>query len=105
MFADRLFWNDDSLNLRRSFILFVQIWSDETATSLKSSALIAQSVHAMLLIFSKRYKTKLIHSAHPLRAFLPGETKKREAMAETEMKRLQQLVHVYSVSLIPDSEV
>lgn len=71
-------------SLPASFVRFVQIFSEQTVTSLKSSALVAFPVHLVLLSFGKEYKKRLIQSGHSVVAFLPSKAVRREGRREAD---------------------
>lgn len=58
--ADRLFFNRDTTDLTNSFAGFVQIFLNETATSLKSPTLVSYPVDVLFLNYRKDYVMKLI---------------------------------------------
>lgn len=60
-----------------SFIEIVQAFPDETKTSLKISALVAYTLHVLLLNFSKDYKKRLSLSEQSLVAFFRLKQKRR----------------------------
>lgn len=80
--ADQVSWNEDSPDLSRSFLGFVELVSNKAATNLKRSAIVAYSVHTVLLDFSKEHKVRLIQSKQNIVAFVPVETKKRGVVKE-----------------------
>lgn len=84
--ADLVFRHAYLRDWPRSFIWVVQIFSDKTARSLKSSALVTCPVHAEVLNFSKEYRKRLIPIEHSLLALLPVDTEKSEDRREAEMR-------------------
>lgn len=82
--------------LPRSFVTFIQIFSEQTSASLKNSALVAHPVHVVLLNFSKEHKKSLFRSEHSLVVFLSDETEKSEGMREVDIARPCESVYGYS---------
>lgn len=68
--------------------MFVQIFSDEAVTSLKTSALLPHPMHVQLLNFSKNYK-KLMQSGLSSAAFRAVETETSKAMREADTGDLE----------------
>lgn len=67
--ADCVYCNEDASDSPQSFVRFVQILSVKTAKRLKSSVLVADQVHVVLLNFVKEYKKSLIQSRHDSMAY------------------------------------
>lgn len=53
-------WNHDDSDLPRSFLGLIQIYSGQTATSLKCNELVACLVHVMWLNFTAKRRRCLI---------------------------------------------
>lgn len=85
-------------------VRFVQVFSDKTATSLISSALVAYPAHVVLLNFSEEYKKKLIQSKQSLLEFLPVETDKSEGVREADIRWPRKSVYDYFTSQVLDAD-
>lgn len=64
-----IFWTEDGM--LRSFIGFIQLFSDKTAASLKANAFVAYPFHAVFLNVSAQYRRFLIGHGYTIVAFLP----------------------------------
>ena len=69
-------WNDHSNFYPRSFVGFLQVYSDKTATTLKANAMVAYPIHVVFLNCSASFRRFLINREYTLVGFLPvaGET-------------------------------
>ena len=64
-------WYDGSE--RKSFVGFLQVFTDKTVTSLKVGSVTAYVVHVTLLNATKKFHRKLIQSGKTIVVFLPTE--------------------------------
>lgn len=55
----------------QSFVIYVQIFSDEKAASLKSTALVAYPVHVMPIDFTYSFRWWLFENGHTVVGYLP----------------------------------
>lgn len=69
---DHVFWNDTDNGLPISFVGVVQIFSDKTANTLKSSAMVAYSIHNVLLNSSPDRREWLTNNGYTIFCFLPA---------------------------------
>ena len=70
--SDRtLVWNDNDASFPESFVGFLQLFSDKTASSLTSSAFVAYPLHAVLLNCAPQQKEWLINNGYTIIGFLP----------------------------------
>jgi len=67
------FWVDSVADKNSSFVGFFQLYSDKTAMTLKSNAMVAYPVHLVLLNASPSFRRWLIDNGHTLLGFLPAE--------------------------------
>ena len=65
------FWVDTCTEGGASFVGFLQIYSDKTAMTLKSNAMVAYPVHVVFLNTTTSYRRWLIDNGHTIVAFLP----------------------------------
>lgn len=68
-FDSNLVWYDETK--RKSFVGFLQIFTDKTVTSLKVGSVTAYVVHVTLLNATKKFRRKLIQSGKTIVGFLP----------------------------------
>lgn len=66
-----VFWNYTDNGFPRSFVGLVQIFSDKTATMLKSSAYFAYKIYIFLLNTSPQKREWLINDGFTIFVFLP----------------------------------
>lgn len=102
-YANQIFWNEESPDLRSSFAGFVQIRFDKAGTSLRHPALFAYAEHTMLFIFSKAYKTWLIRARHISMAVFLVKSEKIESMRNAENGGPPELIYRYGSSRRYDS--
>ena len=69
--ANSVWYDDDRL---KSFIGFLQVFTDKTVTTLKVGGIAAHVVHVTFLNFTKAFRRKLIHSGKTMVGFLPTRT-------------------------------
>ncbi len=62
-------WHND--RHKKSFIGYLQLFTDKTVTSLKASGMVAHAVHATFINFSKDFRRFLIRNGHTIIGFLP----------------------------------
>lgn len=55
----------------KSFIGFIQLFTDKTVAALKSNSFSAHAVHITLLNFSKSFRKRMIQEGHSVLGFLP----------------------------------
>lgn len=67
-------WNDNIPSTPRSFVGFLQFFSDKTATTLTSSAFVAYPLHAVFLNTSPEHREWLINNGYTIIGFLPVST-------------------------------
>lgn len=96
--ADLLFWNDDSPSSQRSFVVSVRTFSNQTATSFKSSTFVRYPENVVLLNFCKIYKVRMIKSERSLVAFPPVDFEKSKNMTQKDIARLRESVYSCSTS-------
>ena len=65
------YWVDSSVLGIPSFVGFVQIYSDKSAMTLKSNAMVVYPVHAVFLNTTAECRRRLIDGGHTLVGFLP----------------------------------
>lgn len=68
-----MYWLDDLDGTPSSFVSFVQIFSEKTATSLKSTTLVAYLIHVVLFKCTVTYWIWLIKNGLPLIGFPPEQ--------------------------------
>lgn len=66
-----IFWKEDSRSGSVSFVGLVQLYTDKTAMTRKTNAMVAYPIHAVLLNFQKDFRRILIDNGHTLVGFLP----------------------------------
>ena len=67
----KVIWNEDSPSTPRSFVGYLQLFSDKTATTLTSSAFVAYPLHAVLLNTTPEEREWLINNGYTIIGFLP----------------------------------
>ena len=65
-------WNDDDPTFPKSFVPFIQVFTDKTATSLSSSAFVAYPIHLVVLNTSAERREWLINNGLTILGFLPA---------------------------------
>lgn len=101
---DRVFCNYDTLDLTKSFVGSMHIFSDNATTSSKSLTIFLYPVHAVLLNFCEEYKKKLIQSTDSCVAFLPVENGKSKGVREADIYGPRESVNGYFTFQILDAE-
>ena len=68
------FWNDYAHDLPRSFVSFLQVFTDKTASSLSSTAFTAYPIHVVVLNTTPERREWLINNGLTIVGFLPAST-------------------------------
>lgn len=71
-------WDEDFPYLLKSILGFVQVFSEEAATSLKGFKIVIYPVYVVLPFFGKEYKMRPVQGEYSLVAYVPVETGKSE---------------------------
>lgn len=98
--VQKLFWNNPSTVFSMSFAVFVQIFSNKTASLLKVSASIAYPFHVVLINFSNVYKRWLVQSGHALVTFFSVEFATEQQKVNKELSEMEESFYEYSSSSI-----
>lgn len=85
-------------------MVFVLIFFNKTAASLKSSTFVTDPVQSSPLSFNKRHKAWLDQSGHCLVAFLIVEFKNSKRRGDKSMRGLPEFVYRYLKSQVLDAE-
>lgn len=75
---NQVLWNEDPPDTPRTFAGFVRIFSENTATSLKGSALVSYQEHLVLFNIRKECSKRLLQRGYGLVSFLRVESEKIE---------------------------
>ena len=65
-------WNDEDRTFPKSFVPFIQVFTDKTATSLSSSASVAYPIHLVVLNTSAERLEWLLNNGLTILGFLPA---------------------------------
>ena len=68
---EKVVWKDTDRALPRSFVGFLQVFSDKTASTLSSSAFVAYPIHVVFLNTSPSKREWLINNGYSIIGFLP----------------------------------
>lgn len=96
--------DEPSIDLPRSFICFVEIFSAETAIRLKQSSTLEYLLHIVLVEFYKDFKMCLIQNGNRLVPFISVKIEKREDIIVADMGKPPRSVYGYSISQILDAK-
>lgn len=66
-----VFWHTDGANDSKSFVGYLQLYSDKSSTTMKASGLVSYPIHITLLNFHKEYRNTCIMSGETILAYLP----------------------------------
>ena len=69
-------WYDDGI--RKSFIGFIQVFTDKTVAALKANSFAAHAVHVTFMNFTKEFRRKMIQEGHTVVGFLPVALEKSD---------------------------
>lgn len=99
---DTVVWQYDISVLGESFLGLVQFHSDKTVTKLKSKALIAYPVPAVLLNFCPQWRSLLIINVHAVVKFLPfGNVESRKGFVGDDATSIHGLTSGSAVGVEP----
>lgn len=99
------FWSKDSTDLPRSFVDFLQIFSDKTAASLKSLVRVVYYVNAERLHFNKECEAWVFKRGQCSMLSYQDDNKNGEGMTDADIERpLQPLYPFYKSNLLDVSE-
>lgn len=100
---DLVVWEHESASIPNPFVLFCQIFSEKTATSLKSSAIVTSAVSVVFIYFSEGYRRNLEKNGHTLVSIVPV-TGDEDRITEDDNARCVELAdcHNIEVGLLED---
>ena len=84
-------WYDDGVN--KTFIGFIQVFTDKTVAALKANSFAAHAVHITFMNFTKEFRRKMIQEGHTVVGFLPVALEKSELEPASQIDNGQEFIN------------
>ena len=84
-------WYDDGV--RKSFVGFIQVFTDKTVAALKANSFAAHAVHITFMNFTKEFRRKMIQEGHTVVGFLPVALEKSDIEPSPDIANREHLIN------------